>query len=188
MPTENERKYVLDMQFAQDLKDESLKFTERDRLLPEADPIQQAYLYGDVGLSVRIRGVYRKCPYFTMTVKQKIDSRTVEVEAEIPERDFNDLWEVSTEHLFKDRHILISHMDGKEFIWEIDLFFTEEGECYFVQAEHEMPEGQDKEMFIPDLIQQYLLYAVPRKYTGDFSSRKLSDSGYAEYMYVKLKK
>ena len=89
MATENELKFILDLQFAQDLKDGKIKSTDEDRFFHNPDPIKQAYLYGDVGLSVRIRGVYRTIPHFSMTVKQKLESRVgvVEVEAEIPERE-----------------------------------------------------------------------------------------------------
>jgi len=187
MPTENELKFVLDLSFAQDLKDKKVQITELERLLAEPDPIKQAYLYGDTSLSVRIRGVYHAVEHFSLTLKQKLNDRTVEVEAEIPERDFKDLWDTSTEHLIKDRHFLYVTRDGTDYMWEIDLFRDENGRCYFVQAEHEMPEGQAEPLFIPDLIQRYLLHAVPRKYTGDFSSRKLSDVGYAEHMYDRLK-
>ena len=183
MPTENELKYVLQRQFAYDLKNGKVDLHGGELRPPKS--FQQAYLYGDTVMSVRVRGV-NHCA-FSMTVKQKIPTRVVEIETDISQEDFKDLWEASSERLCKDRYDYFVVRDGRSYKWEIDLFYDSDGTCYFVQAEHEMLENQAYPDFIPDLIQEYLLWAVPQADSGDFSSRKLSDVGYASYMYDQLK-
>jgi len=121
-----------------------------------------------------------------LTAKQDTGERVVEIETLISQRDFDDLFVQTVEKLEKNRYNLGIIRGGHLFIWEIDLFYSLE-KCYpnpyFILAEHEMPEGQSTPDFIPDLIQQYLLYAVPIQESNEYSSKKLSSPAYAMERY-----
>jgi CYTH domain-containing protein len=113
----------------------------------------------------------------------------VEIETEISARDFQDLFDQCKERLDKHRYLYSYWHNGQELIWEIDLFYTNQNgysKLYFILAEHEMPEGQHEPVVIPPLVAEYLVYAVPREETGDYSSRKLSDPHYASGRYTLL--
>lgn len=133
--------------------------------------IYQGYLHHKKKSNLRIRQSksYDKeisKSVYMMTYKQKTINRVVEINTEIDERDFIDLWVHCKETLKKYRYFV----EG----WDVDFFLDDEDEVYFVLAECEMPEGQDKPDSMPDLVAKSLLYEVPRD-DNRFSSRRLAD-------------
>jgi CYTH domain-containing protein len=195
MPTENEVKFVLNRDLANDIQ-ELLKDPNSGVRDPFA--IIQGYIYNAPETSLRVRSITppNGVVEHVLTYKQKMpevpgrDGRTIEIETDMNEQDWHDLfYEVAVEKLVKTRYHLHASKDGHDYVWEIDFFWEKHhnnGHPYFVLAEHEMPEGQDQPDFIPELIQKYLIYAVPRKHTHEFSSRRLSDHHYAKEKYKEL--
>lgn len=180
MPTENERKYVLRL----DCEDEITCKHCSSYLL------KQGYLAFAKGMTLRIRSaeelgkkhskIKRK-----LCLKQRANSRVIEIEKKIGKRDFEDLWKMSLSRLEKVRHIIIE----KGQVWEIDFFklhHHDEDETYFALAEHEMPEGQISPDFIPDIIARHLLYAVPPNEDYEFSSKRLACVRHAKKLYRDL--
>jgi len=179
MPTENERKYVLDLKIVEDW--DELKKTLGDTL-KSAKSIQQAYLYGDPHWTIRLRdatGAGNET-HLIMCLKYDVGERVVEIEQHIDERDFVDLWPHSVRQLHKYRYDL--HPNEKDK-WEIDFFLGRDGQPYFVMAEHEMPEGQAAPATVPFLIRKYLLYTVPQAEQFEFSSYNLADPAIAREVY-----
>ena len=178
MPTENERKYVLSLKFAEDF--EELKKTLGDTLRPPRI-LKQAYLYGDPIWNLRLRQEVLEGETLSLwCMKYNVGERVVELEHEISERDFDDLWAHTKRHLTKHRYDLYPDDKTK---WEIDLFFDDDGKVYFVLAEHEMPESQKKPQFIPYLIAKYLVYAVPPEQQFQYSSFNLADQEWSKSAY-----
>lgn len=161
MPTENELKYVLDLKVA-------------DHLVGHPVRIQQGYIYADDTWNLRLRRSAGN--RFQMTFKYRVGSRLVEIENDITERDFRDLWSQTTNRLVKDRY---SYHGVAGTIWDVDLFRDSEESVYFALAEHEMPEGQLEPQSIPMVIGKHMLYAVPPSEYTDYSSTKLGDIMYA---------
>lgn len=179
MPTENERKYVLDLKFAEDINQVK---SILGHTLKSGRKIRQAYLYGDPIWNLRVR--QKEQSDGTMIhwccLKYNIGERVVELEQEISERDFEDLWSHAIRHLTKYRYDLFPDDDIK---WEIDLFYDDDGQLYFIEAEHEMPENQKLPNFIPFIIRKYLLYAVPPAEQFQFSSFNLADPEWSKGVY-----
>lgn len=185
MPTENERKYVVNKDAEEDFS----------RNCDEIIKINQGYLANRFGLTLRIReSVYLNTDFVKreLCFKQKIYSqgnkklvRTLEIENEINSRDFKELWDCAFDRHKKVRYNLNCVKDEEKYLWEIDCFKTADEETYFALAEHEMPEGQVFPDFIPLIVQKYLLYEVPYD-SNKFSSRKLSDHYYATNILEKV--
>jgi len=182
MPTENEKKYVLKSECEDEIKkiaDAKLK-------------IQQGYLVASKGISLRVRKSHYtgQNPKFFLTFKSAANSRVIEIEKKIDERDFNDLWEQALNKLEKVRYlvnasgILESLIEGWRN-WEIDFFKDFNDETYFALAEFEMPEGQKEPELIPDFIQRNLIYEVDLT-DSRFSSKLLADVRYAKNILLKL--
>jgi len=167
MPTENERKYVLQRDCERLFKD-------------AADSVflcRQAYLAFSKGMSARVREsiVLHQKPKYRFCFKQKVGGRVVEIEKKIDRRDFDDLWSVALNRLEKIRYNLYFEPD---YLWEVDFFKDKEHQTYFALAEHEMPEGQIEPDFMPEVISANLLY-TPNIDDNRFSSKRLADVRYA---------
>lgn len=173
MPIENERKFILCLN-----TDEKV-FSKAANFIKE---MEQFYLISGKNQSLRCR----KTSSFvdnqvtiehTMTFKQEVGKKVVEVETHISERDYRMLKTKSQSILKKIRYCIES--------WEVDFFKTDKV-TYFVQAEIEMPENQKKPKKIPKLIQEKLIHVVKR---GDkrFTSRKLCDVKHAQKLLKTLK-
>lgn len=173
MPTENEKKFVLDISCS-----EKFLKLKKCKLLD----VRQGYLMTGKGMSLRFRSVINKKKnknsYF-MTFKCNEGSRIVEIEKKIDERDFNDMWKNCMNKVYKTRIVLQG--------WEIDFFKDHDGNDYFVMAEFEMPEGQEKPENIPLFISQNLVFEVPLNDTR-FSSKMISDVRHAKDLYNTLTK
>lgn len=165
MPIENERKFVLKPPFA-----------ELERRLSELSSnsfkIEQAYLHKGKKFIVRIRAstcMKDGSTWYEMCVKRSVEGECVEIETEIDEPDYARLWSVAKSKLRKVRYVV----EG----WEIDFFKNSHNDNYFVQAEIELPRGQDYPETVPSVIEDNLLYRVTK---GDdrFASKKLCDVHY----------
>lgn len=171
MPGENEIKFVLFF----DLKPEMLENKHWKRV-----PIKQAYLPD----GPRVRQYDED---YIFTYKRWIDAknRDTEVETDLSEEDFYDLWDECDIALKKDRYLNPNNPKG--FEWSIDFLQDEDNgdQVYFILAEVEMPEGMEEPDAIPDIIKPYIAYRVPK---GDFnfSNKKLADPAHARKMLETL--
>jgi len=176
MPTEFEFKYVVSPDFLGRYTDDNLR-----ALCDEVSHIKQGYLAFSRGMSCRVRcSTEHGKDRWTLTFKQKVAKRTIEVEKKLDVRDGGDLWAVAVGKLTKDRHVF--HHGGVN--WELDLFRSD-SETYFVMAEVELSENSPRPDSVLPIIRPYLLYEVP---LGDdrFSSKRLGDVKYARQLYAEL--
>ncbi len=174
MPTENERKFLLH-------EDSEKIFKNKAHHIKH---IRQGYLGFSKGMSLRIRETNNH--RYTLTFKQKVNNRVVEIEKKMDKRDFEDLWTVSVNKLEKIRYdINFFDYDNNPYLWEVDAFKDHEHKTYIIIAEHEMPEGDESPHFIPDLISENLIYSVPDS-DDRFASKKVADVKYAKKLYESL--
>jgi CYTH domain-containing protein len=178
MPTEHEFKYLLDLSVLGDVDLAGYPYAV----------IRQGYLAVSDSMDVRVRHTF--LPHgrdiWTLTFKQKVAERKIEIEQELNVRDGMDLWEVATGKIKKIRSFVDSEEDGT--VWEVDLFHgsnpTTEG-LYFAMAEIELMEGAPPPEGLPDFLQKFLLFEVPL--TDDrFSNKKLGDVEYAKKLYAEI--
>lgn len=173
MPTEHEYKYLLDTKIAGTLSQ-----------YPQV-VIHQGYLATSDSMDCRIRHSIAQNgeEEWTLTFKQKVTGRKVEIEKDLEPRDGMDLWEVSTRKIKKIRH----YADNRDrTVWETDLFYNlDTGDLYFAMAEIELPEGSPPPEKLPDFLQKFLLFKVPL--TDDrFSNKRLGDMEYAKTLYTEI--
>lgn len=174
MPTENERKYILDLSCVK----------EAEKLSSTVYEISQGYLIATRGITVRIRKLSKrngKENYF-FTLKTNTAGRNIEIEKSIDKRDFEDLWNIALNKLEKTRYIL-----EYDDTWEVDFFKDYKNEIYMCVAEVELPEDQYEPHSIPNLIQKKLLYSVPLTDTR-FSNKLLGDARYASQLLKEIRK
>lgn len=179
MPTEHEYKYVLSKDI---LKQEpALSMASH-----EIQHIKQGYLAFSKGMTLRVRCITKgssdgnEKKKWYMTLKQKVGERVIEIETKISDRDGKDLWSSCVGRLTKDRYVVPYNYH----IWEVD-FFLKGGQLYFVQAEVELDEGDDRPKEMPPLLKKHLIYEVPL--TDDrFSNKRLTDVDYTHRLYKSL--
>ena len=174
MPTENERKYVLDLSCMKEV----------EKLSSDRYDISQGYLIATRGITVRIRRFTKsnnKSNYF-FTLKVTTAGRTIEIEKSIDKRDFEDLWNLALNKLEKVRYIL-----KDEDVWEIDFFKDYNDNIYMAVAEVELPEDKYEPEFVPEVISKKLLYCVPLTDTR-FSNKLLGDARYASQLLKEIRK
>lgn len=176
MPTENERKFVINKSCQGEIEKASV----------DQYKISQGYLIATRGITVRIRKLIKKSDgsksYF-FTLKVTTNGRCVEIEKPIDVRDFNDLWHIALNKLKKIRYIIINEED----IWEIDFFKDYKGEIYFAVAEIEMEENKLEPDSIPDLIKNNVILKVPLN-DARFSNKLLGDARYASRLLKNINK
>jgi CYTH domain-containing protein len=171
MPTENEIKFILEFKDTE----------ERYQKLAESKTwILQGYLFSNKGTSLRLRKMKNK---YYLTLKSNVNGRVVEIENQIDERDFNDLWPQCMNKLEKVRYVV---RDKQNQSWEIDFFKDHNGVNYFALAELEMPEGQLAPALVPRFIKENLLFEVPLT-DCRFASKLLADVRYANDLYKIIK-
>lgn len=174
MPTENELKYVLKLGCEDEFKNLVTKKKDIKHIL-------QGYLVASKGMSLRIRKAISNKTVCTLTYKQKVANRVVEIEKKIDYRDFSDLWHMALNKIEKIRYVI----PIRDYLWEIDFFKDHHHKTYFAQAEVEMVEGLEKPDSIPCFINDNLVYSVPRS-DGRFASKRLSHVKYAKDLYNSL--
>ncbi len=173
MPTENELKYVIAL-------DTEAKFAEIARPLH----IWQGYPSAVRGMTVRVRRVKDgDKDVYVFTYKNNNGKRVIEIEQEIDQRDYTDLWDQSLVRMEKVRYKYAAPYKG----WEVDFFKDHGDETYFAMAECEMPEGQKEPDKVPKLIRNNLLFAVPAS-DERFSSKLIADPRYAKKLLEEIKK
>ena len=171
MPTENELKYVLKL-------DVESQFAGIARPLH----IWQGYPCAVRGMTVRVRKIFDgEHSTFVFTYKNNIGTRVIEIEQEIDERDYNDLWNQSLVRFEKVRYKYAAPYKG----WEVDFFKDHGDKTYFAMAECEMPEGQKAPDKFPTLVKNNLVFAVPGT-DERFSSKLLADPRYAKKILEEL--
>ena len=195
MPTENERKYALDKDCEKKIallngkverlnqgylmlsKGQCVRVRSKEPLIAaEVHPIERLYRGTFLYVSDPDGKVKREFYY-----KQKTNSRLIEIEQEIDERDFDDLWQGCLTKCVKERHTI----DFGGIVWEIDFFKDSKGETYFALAEIEMPEGQSEPEFVPKPISDNLLHFVSES-DDRFSSKKLTCEIHARSLYESI--
>ena len=167
MAIENERKYIL-----------SLVPDDIDRLIEDyagkEQYISQAYI-GDARIRCKSENNFIKF-YFTWKKRRK-DSSRIEIETEITEHDFEELWKLATIFISKIRIKIV----GYGVVWDVDFLFVcdcEDSpyrEHYLTIAEVEMPEKMNEPKFLPDFVKESLIYEVPRKEENRWSNQKLAN-------------
>ena len=174
MPTENERKFVLE-------NDGRL-----EPLLAQAPGVErsllvQAYLDAP-GLRLRAIETAGKLRHI-FGYKRQVGGNVVEIETEIHSVDFHRLWTLRGETLQKVRY---SWPEGR-YKWDVDFFKTVDGHTYFVLAEVEMAEHETEAPPPPPRLAPHVLAAAPYGDTR-FSSQRLSDQAHAEQLLVEVRK
>lgn len=188
MPTENERKYVLNLKSESDFKICLCKLKKYH--------LHQGYLAFSKGTTLRLRASqeymfdenlnqFKENPESEikrkLCFKQKVNGRVIEIEKKIDERDFNDLWNNCLNKVQKERYVY----ESGPIQWDID-FFKHNNQTYFAMAECEMPEGMLEPGYVPDIIDPHILYVVPLD-DPQFSTKRLACLVHAKKMYKKLK-
>ena len=176
MPTEHEYKYMISLQIADDISTPELLKMSKER-----QHIKQGYLAFSKGMTTRIRCIDdgEKKKWF-LTFKQKVDSRVIEIEKRLDDRDGEDLWSVCVGKLKKDRYVI----EDKGITWELD-FFKKGHHLYFVLAEVELPEGAVRPKKVPEFLEDYVLYEVPL--TDDrFSNKRLAEVEFSTNLYQRI--
>lgn len=168
MPTENERKFILDVNCENTVS----------KLSIEQYDISQGYLIATRGITVRVRKSVRrsrdkKSAYY-FTLKVNTAGRVIEIEKNLDERDFNDLWDISLNKLEKVRYIIKHEKEN----WEMDFFKDYRGQTYMSVAEIELPENKLEPESLPDIVKKNLIYKVPLN-DNRFSNKLLGDARYA---------
>lgn len=174
MPTENERKYVLNLSCEDDFASVKTKLN-----------IWQGYLISTKGVTVRLRrsqNCKKRSIECTLAVKTTVQGRNIEIENKITKRDFDDLWEVSLNRLVKTRYVMMC----AGLKWDVDFLKDYQDKTYFAIAEVELPENVTSPVFIPDLVNNNIIFKVDLNDTR-FNNKLLSDARYATKIFNSLK-
>lgn len=175
MPTENELKFIIRKE---------CEAEEKFSWIPKPIHIWQGYPSAIRGMTVRVRKMIQdEKETYVFTYKNNVGNRVIEIEQDIDERDYRDLWNQSLIRFEKVRYKYPFPHKG----WEVDFFKDHNGQTYFGMAECEMPEGQLEPEKIPKLIRNNLIYAVPAK-DERFSSKLLADPRHAANLLKELEK
>ena len=150
MPVENERKYVLWF-------DDSIGKLNELKHDFHYDLIEQGYLTENDRL--RKKTSHEGKVSYVFTFKKKVNGRLIEIEQNISEFDFEQLWTVTRNKIFKTR-IKMQYESG---LWELDFFHipdTYGKEHYLTMAEIELPDGVMLPSSVPEIVDQNLIYLV----------------------------
>jgi len=185
VPRENEKKYVIDLEF-----EEALPYclTFEDGKIDGPHCIRQGYLVSDkqdYPTSLRVREtvqVNQTKPLYELCFKRDIGGEVVEIEKRIIWKDFEALWETTTSRVRKDRYKLCY----KDSVWDIDFFLDSNNETYFILAEYELLEYELTPEEIPSIIHSYLLHELDPGLETGFGSKDLADIVYAKQKYLEI--
>jgi CYTH domain-containing protein len=183
MPTENERKFVIDLGCEEEIAG----------LASKKYLIAQGYMVTTKGITVRARKRFdyrskdKNHFQYYFTLKANAGGRCVEIEDRINERDFNDLWSICRNKLEKIRYVVTHRRTRKPTLdWELDFFKDHRNETYFALAEIELPEGKEAPDVIPDFVKNNLLFEVPLT-DNRFGNKLLGDARYAANILQDIK-
>lgn len=114
------------------------------------------------------------------TYKQRLSNgENFEINADITEHDFNEVWPLTDHRLEKDRASVVVN----RIRWDIDFYRW--SQPYFVLAESEMPSGMVRPDHILPVISERIVYEVPRD-DSRFTARRLSDEDHVMRLAVEL--
>jgi len=119
--------------------------------------------------------------YLTYKVWSKEQDRLVEIEEEIEQGLYNQLIMHGKDKVTKDRLVLCK--DEEE--WVVDTLRDQSGTPYFVMAEVEMPEGRDVPQYTPDVVVPSIIYEVARDDVR-FTNKNLSNPETARKLYEEI--
>ena len=161
MPIENERKYIIDL----DIDKIEWLCEKYNGVLYN---IKQAYINGG---RIRLIQQLEHPPRFVFTWKARRSTRDmIEIETDISEPDFDDLWDMADTIITKQR----VKINDEIVTWDID--FLEKGDNHYLTiAEVEMPVGLDEPFELPDFVKDNLLFLVPRDQDDVWTNINLSD-------------
>jgi CYTH domain-containing protein len=169
MPTENERKYILNLKCEPAIAS----------MAHAAYEIKQGYLE-----NIRVRSklyLWENKNIYEFCFKKSVFQRVLEINISLDDRDFGDLWQLATIKLDKIRY----EIDWLGKLWEVDFFLDTNRKVYFSMAEHEMPELQLTPDIIPDIINKNMLFEVPFS-DGRFASKRIADMNYARELLKEI--
>lgn len=152
MPVENENKYVLDVPSVEG-------FANKLRHLKGATAY--SFRQGYVNENTRVREIkhHNGAVEYLFTFKMMINGNLIEVEKELDDFDFSQLW-IKVDRVIVKTRVAVP---VGERIWEVDFMHTSNGhETYLVMAEVEMGKDETDPGALPDFISEHLLYAVPK--------------------------
>lgn len=177
IPIENERKYILDVD-----PNIFLLYLINER---NGGPysIEQGYLNSHSRVRKTIRPGEMFEEEYLFTFKKLVKGDTVELEFPISKIDFDKLWSVKKETIRKTR----VNVSAGKYLWEVDFFTDSKTKRdYLVMAEVELPEGLEGPDFLPDFIQDNLLYEVPKN-DKRFMNKNLTNAEEIRMLIVQLK-
>ncbi len=165
MPIENERKYII-----------SLDSDKIEWLCEKYNGvlynIKQAYINGGRIRLIEQQNFLLDYPRFIFTWKvRRPVGDMIEIETDISEPEFDDLWDMADTIITKQRVKILDHT----VTWDID-FLADGGDHYLTIAEVEMPVGLNEPLELPDFVKDNLLFLVPRNQDYIWTNKKLSDS------------
>lgn len=168
MPIENESKVVLRTDRVYDL-------IKQVTSIPGCKEytIEQHYL-DDRGCRLRQRtDVTTKQTKNFFTYKATVGGKTVEIECEIPQSDYDSLKKSkSVVFLKKTRYAFLGPTDA---LWELDVFYDAKLSVYLVMAEVEYPDNEERPP-LPHFFEGSVLYEVP-KTDKRFNNKNLTKPG-----------
>lgn len=162
MPIENERKYLLPLDFDPARLNGWTKHAIRQAYLDDGPRIRQI----DAG--------------HVFTYKKWIPHarELVEIELAISQEDFDLLWSQRIETLEKTRY----EKQIGEALWVVDFLYDPAGRIFVAMAEAELPRHMPAPDIIPDEIAPHIVHAVAAD-DNRFTNKKLSDPAYAARLY-----
>src|ERR1035437_8410232 len=171
------------------------KYDELETLLSSIygwEDINQAYF--DSNNRIRKSSFKNGREEHVFAFKERLpNGRTVEIESNISESEFDDLWEFTSERLSKRRcSVFCKKEDRKteEWLnvhrWDIDFPRWPSGNKYFAVAEVEMLSDMERPKHILSVLKPYVIHEVPRN-DNRFSAKKLSDEKHARKLAKELK-
>lgn len=168
MPIENERKYIIDL----DCDKIEWLCEKYNGVLYN---IKQAYINGG---RIRLIQQHNHMPRFMFTWKiRRPDMSMIEIETDIPERDFDELWNMAGIVILKQRVKIFDNIVtwDIDFLKEYDINNEDGKNHYLTIAEVEMPEGLNEPPKIPSFVKDNLLYLVPRDKDNIWTNKNLSN-------------
>lgn len=201
MPMENERKFVLycDRTIIDQIRRQASNITRHEQAflkggtdwsvyIRKSDLVYKSYKATD-GSVIRMylddasSGLLSHNSQYTLTYKQKVNSKQVEIETNISQQDYQGLFKTCMNYVYKNRYTIKDEFHLWEFDEYVENFNSKKP--YFILAEVKLPEDLDEPKSIPEVVKSNLVYMLDKNENG-FSSKELCDSKHAERKYKQL--